>query len=333
MKEDDEFEVIALHFNVPKHNLPLREFIATASNTQGIIDAFNNEIFNGKLRYELLVVPPESGTFKSFLKVVITAAGGVLAVCETDIGKAFVSGLTGQEPAYWAKVAGEKIREAVKEYEVDDEEKTEVEARQNASLIVSEITKGFLQKDYDELRKMGISKENFREAYSARNEFYQACYQNDAIRSIGFDKTDDFPIHRRDFPRFIIDLPTKEDEEPDRDWVVEITHIKVTSPNWDRADETRQWKAKAEGGRPAFFAIDDEKFWYQVKVEELHTQVVDNLKVQWAFVEENGRRKHIHVLRVLEFNGDHISDPLDDDELKLALHRYERRDADQPRLF
>lgn len=327
-------EVIPLHFNVPGHHLPLREFIETASNTQEIIEAFNETIFDGKLRYEILVIPPKPGTFTTFLGIVVSVGTGVWVISQTDVGKAFIKGLTGYEPAFWAEKAGLKLKEALSMDQADNSDiHPEAVDRQSAAMMVSEIAKGFLRKGYNELRNLGISKEKFRDAYKARNEFYQACYRNDSIRSIGFDETDDFPIERRDFPAFIIELPPQTEDEPEQDWVVEVTHIKVTSPNWDRRDESRQWKAKDGDGKPAFFTIEDKQFWHLAEVEELHTQVVDHLKVQWAFVDENGRRKNIHVLRVLEFNGDHISDPLGDEELKSTLGAYEQHNGSQGGLF
>ncbi len=332
--DEGSLEVIPLHFNVPGHHLPLREFIDTASNTQGIIDAFNEAFFEGKLRYEILVIPPKPGTFTTFLGLVVTVGPTVWAICQTDVGKAFIKGLTGYEPAFWAEKAGQRIREAFGSDETQENgNHQEAITKQSTAIVVSEVTKSFLRKEYNELRKLGISKEKYREAYKARNEFYQACYRNDSIRSIGFDETDDFPIERTDFPAFIIEIPPQTEDERKLDWVVEVTHIKVTSPNWDRRDDSRHWKAKDGDGKPVFFTIDDDQFWHLAKVEQLHTQVVDNLKVQWAYVEDNGRRKNLHVMGVLEFNGDHISDPLGDEELKVALGDYERHDIAQGGLF
>ena len=43
---------IPFHFDVAEHSLPLGQFIDTANSTQAIIDNFNKEFFDGKLKYQ-----------------------------------------------------------------------------------------------------------------------------------------------------------------------------------------------------------------------------------------------------------------------------------------
>ena len=100
--------IIPIHFDVPGHYLPLATFVETASKTHSIIDAFNREIFDGKLQYDLLVFPPDEGSFKTKLGFALLAGWGVVwSFTQSDIGKGFIKGLTTHEPAYWAERAGE----------------------------------------------------------------------------------------------------------------------------------------------------------------------------------------------------------------------------------
>lgn len=99
--EENIVEVIPLHFDVPHHRIPLDDFIQTAKKTEAILDGFNNRLFDGKLKYQMLVVPPKDGGFIEILGYISTAMGSiglVWAYSQTKDGKAFFKGLTGHEP-------------------------------------------------------------------------------------------------------------------------------------------------------------------------------------------------------------------------------------------
>ena len=109
-------EILPIHFDVPGHYLSLRTFIETSRQTEFIIANFNREFFYGKLNYEIIVLPPSQGSFKTRLGVAVIAVGAsVWAILESDIGKAFVEGLTGHEPAHWARSAGLELREFIED--------------------------------------------------------------------------------------------------------------------------------------------------------------------------------------------------------------------------
>ncbi|RWM40346.1 MAG: hypothetical protein EOR76_35810 [Mesorhizobium sp.] len=239
LTEAGAIEIIPIHFDVPEHHLELKTFIETAAQTEAIIAGLNEYLFDGKLDYQVLVLPPEIGTFKTRLAVVATA-GVIWAALESNIGAAFVKGLTGHEPAYWSELAGGYVGELLA-----DEGKappsatdTRIECRTGA-LILSESTKSFLQKDVSELNKIGIRPTQFREGYGARNKFYEACAEDTKIKGVGFTNADEFPIRRSDFGRLQVALPPKEKDLDDRPWHVAIDTVKVTSPNWERGDKQR----------------------------------------------------------------------------------------------
>ena len=101
LKFEGRSEELYIHFDVPEHRLMLETFIATAEQAQRIIEAINQAFFDGRLKYELIVLPPEGGTFLSKLKaMVIGGVGAVLMYINTDVGKAYVIGLTGRDPVY-----------------------------------------------------------------------------------------------------------------------------------------------------------------------------------------------------------------------------------------
>lgn len=54
-------------------------------------------------------------------------------------------------------------------------------------------------------------------------------------------------------------------------------------------------------------------------------------KVQWVYI--GGQRRNARVLRVLEYNGQTLADPLDDNALAALLGTYDARDDDQDDFF
>jgi len=329
----DAIEVLPVHFNVPVDYVSVETFVKTAESVNGVITAINDKVFEGALQYELLILPPEAGTFKSRLGVWIRrggiAVGALWAALESDMGKEFVKGLTGHEPAHYAESAGQSLRQMggfsgeVAEGELGDAENLErIRCKAEAAIIV-ETTKAFLEQNQQSLEAVGLQVAKFRDVYQARNEFYQACLADRQVQGIGFDETEDFPIRRSDFAALCVSLPPKEPEPDEEPWLVGIAMLRVTSPNWERDDQTkRQWKGKDNQGRDRLFLIEDEGFWELVKTDSLNLHAVDSIKVQWAFQEKSGKRRNFKVLRVLEYNDQHLSDPLDENALNAILGRY-----------
>ncbi|ETD81890.1 hypothetical protein U716_10340 [Rhodobacter capsulatus B6] len=73
--------------------------------------------------------------------------------------------------------------------------------------------------------------------------------------------------------------------------------------------------------------IDDAEFWQRVRNKELHFEGSDQLKVQWAYEIVGGKPKNRRVLRVLEFNGTKLADPLTPDAIKAILGSYSTVEA------
>ncbi|MCG7392530.1 hypothetical protein MHY87_06390 [Microvirga sp. ACRRW] len=256
-------------------------------------------------------------------KLALIVSGSAAALwggLESDIGKGFVKGLTGYEPAHWAELAGERLSQSIKSAsapELPGPQKISYDQLQ--AIILLESTKSFLQKDESELRRIGVSKSEFRGAYEARNNFYYSCYNYSEIKSIGFEEEPIFPITRSDFSRLQVALPPKEEEAPAYPWQVEIVTLKVTSPNWDRSDQQRLWKAKDQFGKEKLFKIEDEHFWALARREQLDLHVIDTIKVQMAFQIHNGRQKNIRALVVIEYNDKYLAEPLDENALNAIL--------------
>lgn len=350
--DDGAIEVLPIHFDVPEHYIPLRTFIETASHAEEIVASLNAEWFSGELEYEVVVVPPKPGTFLIGLGVAVVTVGVAWKFLHSDVGKAFVRGLTGEEPAHWGELAGKRIRERLSRTTVDmqDElaavDQTDVTAtadvvgdegltveRATTSIILVESTRSVLIKDVNELRRIGFDPSRFRDSFEARNEFYQACWDEKELRAIGFDGTDVFPIDRKDFARLQVTLATREEIPDSEPTTVEVTTVTVTSPNWDRGDPSRNWRGKDAAGRYRFFKVSDEGFWALASADQLNLRGLDTMKVQWAFEGRGRQAKNFRVLRVLEYNGDTLSEPLSADAIEAMIGPHLSTGGGQDDLF
>lgn len=148
MEQKDTLEIlenthiIPLHFNVPKHYLALEDFIVSAISTEMIVEDFNQQFFGGKLKYKIIVLPPEPGTFKERLGIKITTAGVafLLGSMSPEFMSGMVKGVTGKSVFELGEIAGESI--------VDLSEATQKAWGVNlAGVFLAEATKGFFQKE------------------------------------------------------------------------------------------------------------------------------------------------------------------------------------------
>lgn len=318
--------IIPIHFDVPEHHIPLSQFIDSAKSAQDIIDNFNLEFFDGQLKYDIRVLTPQKGGLIELLGIGIT--GYIIKLIweffQSDIGKAYIKGLTNYEPAHWAEKFGEQTREL-----------SEIDKQKLCTKLVVLMVLGFLQQDTTDLEKIGFSKEKFRTAYFAKNRVYEGCIKNTEVQGLGFDTSHDFPIKRADFPRFIVDIPTQpetQEVEEHKNWKLDTVDLIVHSPNWKR-DSNRKWQGSTTEKKDVTFFIEDENFWHHVKIKDIDPDINDNMRVQWAYPEHAAKPTNVRVLRVISYNGTNISSPLTDAELFAELGDFTIEQKEQVDLF
>lgn len=146
--ENKLMEVIPLHFDVPKHQMSLQEFIEFAKDTTSIIDNFNEEFFEGKLKYKIYVVPPKDGGFIELLGITVAfVVGSAWVFVESDIGKAFIEELTGHTTEYWAKRAAVETKNIYANLaDSANHSQRILEQKKLASLVLAKSTINFLKK-------------------------------------------------------------------------------------------------------------------------------------------------------------------------------------------
>ncbi len=331
---DDINAKIIYHFNVKRHRISLQQSIDTAQATKAILKDFNDQFFDGKLEYHLHLLPPEEGGWIN--KIAITLAiGASLVKCaeflDTDIGKGITKDLTGEEPVYWSHKAITDLQNLwIEESSIDDSSDAKSSSHKTDELTqkllvncMAGMPVYFLKHETEILLGNNITPDKFRESFKARNKFYKACIKNKEIQGLSFDPSHVFPIERKDFKKKIITIPTKTDEPYEntetQKFQYETAEIFVNSPNWKR--KGRKWQAPNSKGKFTEFIIQDITFWQHVKVKDIPTIIEDNMKVQWMYQSENGQQKNVHVLKVLSYNEEDISEPLSEKEIQEICDR------------
>lgn len=343
--EIEHYSEIIFHFDTEKHSVPLKLFIDVANSSKKVLDDFNKTLFEKNLKYELRVEVPEKGGFIETISLAVIAGGGAIwAFLGTDIGKAFILGLTQKEPEYWSKRFGEYLGEKISSSNQKDDqpEQSVLEILSgdetlhtdelNADLL-AEIVKLFLKSDLETLQRTGIKPELLRQAFIARNRLYSSCLEAQEVRGLGFDRSHEFKLSRAEFPRYLAEIPQNEPTEKDEEksWVVKTTDIVVNSPNWKR--DGRRWQADIQGQTDISFTVEDENFWHHVQLKDIQPDIRDNMRVQWAYNSHLNNPRDARVLRVLSYNGKKISEPISQHELNRVLSHATILEPESPDLF
>lgn len=331
---------LTLHFDVDSHSLPLSHFIESAKSAENIIANLNDEFFGGKLSYQVRVFTPQEGGLLEFLGITITGGFTLKLIwefLESEIGKAYIKGLTGHDPAHWAEKAGEKTLEYLQDEgggppttspnQGEKSSNTDTlpeheEKKQVLSVILVQSTQGFIKMSPEELQTLGITKTSFRRAYVSRNKIYQGCLDNKEVKGLGFDTSQSFPLTRVDFEKYIVEIPLESEEEPDSEqkWVIDTPDIVVNSPNWKR--DGRKWQASTSQFNDIAFTVEDEEFWHHVNLKDIKPDFNDNMRVQWAYPKGSLKPANVRVLKVLSYNGKQLSQPLSMQEATKILDGY-----------
>lgn len=118
---DEQADHLFIHFDVIEHHLNLDTFIQTADSARKVVEALNNTFFKSELGLEIIVLPPSEGSFLTRLALLLGGTGTLLmgvaelsdkaiSFVESDVGAAYVEGLTGKAPEEWARDIGKAHR-------------------------------------------------------------------------------------------------------------------------------------------------------------------------------------------------------------------------------
>ncbi|WFE73918.1 triphosphoribosyl-dephospho-CoA synthase [Roseinatronobacter sp. S2] len=324
---------VTFRFQVPKHEISLDTFVASAEATKATIRAISQEFFDDSTLLELYVLSPEAGCLRQILRVGINTAKGIgfsyaiiwaaLQALETDIAKEVTKELTGKYPK---EIAAQTVRawsnalEAAKVQEISDEELEVV--CQELSERVSRLTSEILSAPREKIEQLSLSNEARYNLADAQAKLFNACIHEESLESIEIETSNTPPIPRNQFPQRAISPKRREDDEI-QDWEVILGEIIITSPNLEESDQkSRKWKGKLPSGKIINFIISDENFWAQVDSGSFRFGKGDKINAQISISEKYFNKKRvIKVIKVLSFNEENLGEPLDKNALLTILGR------------
>jgi len=276
--------ILPVHFDVPDHHIPLSDFLSTAKGIEIVSQNIASKIFNEKVFVSIVVLPPEEGSLKSQIGMLLL--GSVLTL--TFVNDDFLEGLIGTDPRELRIEAGQSVREGIQ--------------------YLANSTKNFLEKENNELDELGINNENFSVAFGGKDIFFKACLQNSEINGIGFTNEDLFSIGREGFESRI---RPEEQEEPETKYL--LHEVIIISPNISRESKA-QWRVKdKESNKTLYFHMADISFKEQMFNHQYSFQPDDTMTVLVKYEKQLATGKYFKsAIKVYRFN-DTEFEPIPDD--------------------
>ncbi len=338
-----EMQTILVHFDVEESYVLLETFVVSAKAAERVVAAINKNYFNSKIQLELVILPPEPGTLRQYVGLVWKPVGitfGALVIIiglmDSQTVQDISRELTGSTPSEMIVEGIEYIREMAENDETSQILIGPIEAN-IIERVIAQSARFALERPRDEIARLAIPEDMKYEIETAQADLYGAALANPDVRAIGFSEDEEFPIQRNQFAvRAVRPSPPKMKEDELPDWRVEIVSIRVTSPNFDRLDQSaRKWKGRFVNAGIVLFEIDDEEFWQRLGLHESEFSDTTELLVQLATRLEAGRAREHRAIRILKIDGVEIAKPLSDDAIKSKIGAYsiEQRRAKEPDLF
>ena len=165
-----------IHYDVENHFIPMSDFLTASLSAEKIIADLNNQFYDGKLKYKLVIIPPEEGTFLKSIGFWVVIGTTVAAPIAQDYVLGAFEGIAKHPPSYYA---------------------------QRHIQALKDLATGFFSMEVDELEKCIPHHINLDRAFKAKSDFYISCQNNNLIKGIGFDNTKHFPVRHEHFKQHI----------------------------------------------------------------------------------------------------------------------------------
>ena len=326
---------VIFRFQVPKHEISLDTFVASAEATQATLRAISQEFFEDDTLFEVYILSPEAACLRQILRVGVKAAKGIgfsyaiiwaaLQAFETEIAREVTKELTGQYPTEIAVETVRKWKNAVAAATLEGISNEEMdEVCKELAKRVSRLTSDILSAPREKIEKLPLSNEAIYNLAEAQAKLFNACAQEENLESVHIETSSTPPIPRNQFPQRAT-LPKRPDEEDDESqiWEIMLGEILITSPNLEESDQkSRKWKGKLKQGRNINFIITDENFWAEVDNGTYRFGKGDKIQAQMSISKRSSSKKReIRVIKVLSFNEEKLGEPLDGNALSTILGR------------
>jgi hypothetical protein len=195
--------------------------------------------------------------------------------------------------------------------------------------LISESVRAALEKTRNEISDLDIPSDLKFELENAQSDLFGAALSDPDIKGIGFGEEDEFPIQRNQFAqRAVRPIPPRKEDEDDADWQVGVLQIRVTSPNFERADQaTRKWKGKTSDAATILFEIEDEEFWQKLHHGDFDFAESTVIEAQVATLFVGGKPRTHRAIRVMKVDSTRIGVELDDNAVAAIVGKFKNRQA------
>ena len=330
---------IVIHYDVEEHFVRLDTFFSGALAAQKSLTAVNRLFFGNQLVPEIVVLPPVSGSLLQKIGVrfrqtvlVVGAVYGTFWATVQLIDSPFIQEVSielfGETPTQLIVSKIRELRLRAENGEVDAEQ-LEQESKELLEDFVARAAQRNLELPRGALREAPIPEQLRFELEDAQTDLFLGALDDPDVRAIGFSGEPDFPIPRNGFAeRAIRPRLPREARETIEDWTVSQRRVLVTSPNFDREDQSyRKWKGRDASGTNLLFEIVDEEFWLKLHEKEIEFSEDTILEIQMVSHKVDGRIVDHRALRVLRINDFRIAEPLTDEALRAILGKYKLSDS------
>ena len=166
-------EYLYIYIDQKEHFISLQE-MSSIVNTINNIGKSIAEQFTDNNDVSFEIYPVEQGSFKTKIAIATTALTLFVGAIETEIGKAFVEGLTGNKPEYYTKEAGKFIKDALKN--------------------IMEKSINYLEGLRNEETHYCLDK-----SIKEKSDMYSTLYKNHNIKAISFNENNECSIQKTEF--------------------------------------------------------------------------------------------------------------------------------------
>ena len=284
-KVEKDFEKLYINFKQENNYMSIADYEQVLKTTKTIFENITQDIMNIGSDVELIVYAPQKGCILTIFGISISVCA-IFKFLESDMGKAFVKGLTEHEPSYWTGQFGKLIRTLiVKIYSMTQEE-----------------LENFIEK-YKQYDKMAYKLDKSRKAVS---NVFQMCINNSHIKAIGFNKEDIYTIEKESFDKHITGDINKE-----LDSKIVLKRLKIIRPVTATSNLKDKWTLAEVGtSEGQSYIMEDARFQAKTLDGNFVKQGVNDdeieAQVELKVVLKNGeeRTKDRKILTVYTMNGE-----------------------------
>nr|WP_287410620.1 hypothetical protein [Pseudodesulfovibrio sp.] len=299
----DQFpcEYLEIHFDVPQKMLSAKTLSNVANGLQAMADVVFFDSLSGGDAAEVFLIVPKDGCYQAIFTIVCSAL---------PAGALFFQGFTNQ---FVKRILGKDLNEVG--VLVADKTVDLIDKNNKINKIIEAMTK-YLSTETEELEKevdVEGCEEEFLKLQRGKNDIYESIKDDERVKRISYDG--EKYISRNDFGLFYGEV-----EEEDGS-LVNVGYyqgkIKILSPVSLREKSKRKWSCVFISSEmnvgEVVFGIDDEDFKYLAIKNHMKLATDDIADVQ--MIHNNHLSPKWRVIKVIEYVGKKISDPLTKEEL------------------